>query len=345
MPTGRTRAETAVRAGDDALAKEALRRKGEKEAEQAETQKALQEQGVYADQLTAGAQGAGRAAQGREAAPGDAARPRRGPSATGIRCRARPPRSTTSTGCRAIDAVEAEASLDDELGGRRADSADAERKLNELAEKSTRRRRAGRAEEEARGRWREIASLSPMAERLTASAPGSIAAHRPAHGRDQPRPFPDRTDAAHLARAAQLVLGCDWFPDGPRRRVFDPVLRREVAGRRFPRERRRTQRAGVGGDAASTDGPAPGNRKSSSWRPGRHRCRPPCGSSRGRSRWPACRHWAPVPRPRSRGPATRRRPRDSDAETEETPKRKAPAHVRAAAAPESDDSSDEQDER
>ena len=47
------RAEVAVRAGDDALAKEALRRKGEKEAERAETQKALQEQGVYGDQLTA----------------------------------------------------------------------------------------------------------------------------------------------------------------------------------------------------------------------------------------------------------------------------------------------------
>ena len=47
------RAETAVRAGDDALGKEALRRKGEKDAERAETQKALQEQGVYGDQLTA----------------------------------------------------------------------------------------------------------------------------------------------------------------------------------------------------------------------------------------------------------------------------------------------------
>ena len=41
-----------MRAGDDALAKEALLRKAEKEAERAETQKALQEQGVYADQLT-----------------------------------------------------------------------------------------------------------------------------------------------------------------------------------------------------------------------------------------------------------------------------------------------------
>ena len=52
IQTWTQRAETAVRAGDDGLAKEALRRRGEKEAEQAETRKSLQEQGVYVDQLT-----------------------------------------------------------------------------------------------------------------------------------------------------------------------------------------------------------------------------------------------------------------------------------------------------
>ena len=36
-----------------------------------------------------------------------------------------------------IDAVEAEAGLDEELGGRSAESAAAERKLNELAAQST----------------------------------------------------------------------------------------------------------------------------------------------------------------------------------------------------------------
>src|SRR4051794_34813764 len=45
------RAEMAVRSGDDVLAKEALLRRGEKEAERTETQKSLQEQQVYVDQL------------------------------------------------------------------------------------------------------------------------------------------------------------------------------------------------------------------------------------------------------------------------------------------------------
>src|SRR5882724_4213217 len=51
IKTWTDRAESAVRSGDDTLAKEALRRRGEKEGERAETQKALQEQGVYVDQL------------------------------------------------------------------------------------------------------------------------------------------------------------------------------------------------------------------------------------------------------------------------------------------------------
>ncbi|HET6148871.1 MAG TPA: PspA/IM30 family protein, partial [Polyangia bacterium] len=46
------RAATAVRAGDDNLARQGLLRRSEKEAERAETQKALQEQSVYVDQLT-----------------------------------------------------------------------------------------------------------------------------------------------------------------------------------------------------------------------------------------------------------------------------------------------------
>src|SRR6185295_16493449 len=53
IKTWSDRAEKAVRAGDDNLAKEGLRRRAEKEAERAETQKTLQEQGVYVDQLAA----------------------------------------------------------------------------------------------------------------------------------------------------------------------------------------------------------------------------------------------------------------------------------------------------
>src|SRR5262245_44606291 len=45
------KAEMAVRANDDALAKEALLRKGEKEIERTESQKSAQEQAVYVGQL------------------------------------------------------------------------------------------------------------------------------------------------------------------------------------------------------------------------------------------------------------------------------------------------------
>src|SRR5262245_48658043 len=53
IKTWQERAEVAVRSGDDALAKQALVRKGEKEAERAEAQKSLQDQSVYVDQLSA----------------------------------------------------------------------------------------------------------------------------------------------------------------------------------------------------------------------------------------------------------------------------------------------------
>src|SRR5260221_984790 len=63
------RAATAVRAGDDGLAKEALVRKGEKEAERAEAQKSLQEQQVYVGQLTAGLRARRRRGEGGKVRP------------------------------------------------------------------------------------------------------------------------------------------------------------------------------------------------------------------------------------------------------------------------------------
>ncbi len=131
------RAETAVRAGDDALAKEALRRKAEKDAERAETQKALQEQEVYADQLT-------QALKALDARLADI-KLRQGT----LRAKARANKSGSPLSGKTgafddfermagkIDAVEAEAGLDEQLGGRTAESAAAERKLNELAAQST----------------------------------------------------------------------------------------------------------------------------------------------------------------------------------------------------------------
>ena len=131
------RAEMAVRSGDDALAKEALRRKGEKEAERAETQKALQEQGVYADQLT-------QALKALDARLVDI-KLRQGT----LRAKARSNKSGSPLSAKTsafddfdrmagkIDTVEAEAGLDEELGGRSTESAAAERKLNEMAAQSS----------------------------------------------------------------------------------------------------------------------------------------------------------------------------------------------------------------
>jgi phage shock protein A len=134
-----TRAETAVRAGDDTLAKEALKRKGEKETERAEAQKSAQEQSVYADQLTDALkkldtrlkeiklrQGTIKAKARANAQRSDA------------------PLSNKTAAFDAfdrmagrIDAVEAEAGLGDELEGRTAESVAAERRLNQMAETST----------------------------------------------------------------------------------------------------------------------------------------------------------------------------------------------------------------
>jgi phage shock protein A len=131
------RAETAVRAGDDALAKEALRRKAEKEAERGETQKALQEQGVYADQLT-------QALKALDARLADI-KLRQGT----LRAKARASKKGAPLSAKTsafddfdrmagrIDAVEAEAGLDEQLGGQSAESAAAERKLNELDAQSS----------------------------------------------------------------------------------------------------------------------------------------------------------------------------------------------------------------
>jgi phage shock protein A len=131
------RAETAIRAGDDALAKEALRRKAEKDAERGETQKALQEQEVYADQLT-------QALKALDARLADI-KLRQGSLRAKARANKKGSPLSGKTGAfddfermaGKIDAVEAEAGLDEQLGGQTAESAAAERKLNELAAQSS----------------------------------------------------------------------------------------------------------------------------------------------------------------------------------------------------------------
>ena len=130
------KAEMAVRAGDDGLAKEALNRRGEKEAERAETKKSLQEQGVYADQLTA-------ALKALDARLKDV-KLRQGT----LKAKARGNRDGTMTAKTSafsdfermtsrIDATEAEASLDEELGGRKTATIAVERRLDQMASDAT----------------------------------------------------------------------------------------------------------------------------------------------------------------------------------------------------------------
>jgi phage shock protein A len=129
------KAEMAIRSGDDGLAKEALVRKAEKETERADTKKALQEQGVYGDQLTA-------ALKALEARLKDV-KSRQGT----LKAKARANRDGTMTAktsafgdfdrmASRIDATEAEASLDDELGGRTTATIAAERRLDQMASDS-----------------------------------------------------------------------------------------------------------------------------------------------------------------------------------------------------------------
>jgi phage shock protein A len=126
------RAETAVRSGDDELAKEALRRRGEKEAEQAETKKSLQEQGVYVDQLTTALKALEARVKDvklRQGTLREKARAAKGVSPLSGKTSAFDDFERMSS---KIDSVEAEAGLADELEGRSAASVAAERKLKEL---------------------------------------------------------------------------------------------------------------------------------------------------------------------------------------------------------------------
>ncbi len=130
------RAAMAVRSGDDALAKEALIRKGEKEAEKSEAEKSLQEQQVYVDQLTAGLRALEARVKDVKLRQGSlrekARATKRGTGLGGTSAFDDFERMSTK-----IDVVEAEASLGDELGGRTAESQAAERKLNEMAKTSS----------------------------------------------------------------------------------------------------------------------------------------------------------------------------------------------------------------
>jgi phage shock protein A len=137
IKTWTDRAETAVRAGDDTLAKEALRRRTDKETERAETQKAAQEQGVYVDQLATALKALEARVKDvklRQGTLREKARAGKGVSPLSGKTSAFDDFERMSS---KIDSVEAEAGLADELDGRTAASAAAERKLNEMSQQSS----------------------------------------------------------------------------------------------------------------------------------------------------------------------------------------------------------------
>jgi phage shock protein A len=130
-------ATRAVQAGDDALAKEALRRKAEKDADRLAAEKTLQEQRVYVDQLTAGLKALDarlKDVKSRQGTLRQKARAVKGGSPTSTRTSAF---DNFDRMVNRIESVEAAASVDDELAGRTPESVAADRKLREMSETST----------------------------------------------------------------------------------------------------------------------------------------------------------------------------------------------------------------
>jgi phage shock protein A len=130
------RAETAIRAGDDELAKQALARKAEKETERDDAKKALQDQGVYADQLTA-------ALKALETRLKDVKLRKET-----LKAKARSSRDGTLSNKTSafneferlssrVEATEAEADLGDELDGRTTRRIDVEKQLEKMQTDST----------------------------------------------------------------------------------------------------------------------------------------------------------------------------------------------------------------
>jgi phage shock protein A len=127
----------AVQAGDEALAKEALRRKAEKDADRLQAEKALQEQQVYVDQLTQGLKALESRVKDvklRQGTLREKARANKGGGATSTKTSAFDDFERMSG---KIEAIEAQSSIDDELAGRTATSVEADKKLREMTEKSS----------------------------------------------------------------------------------------------------------------------------------------------------------------------------------------------------------------
>lgn len=127
------RAVTAVKAGDDALAREALRRKGEKEAERLAAEKALQEQKLQGDQLTVALKALEARVKDVKMRQGTLRERARANKAGGSPLSSRTAAFNDFERLSSkVDAVEAEAGLTEDLAGRNAASVETERKLADL---------------------------------------------------------------------------------------------------------------------------------------------------------------------------------------------------------------------
>jgi phage shock protein A len=128
----------AVQAGDDALAKEALRRKAEKQADRIEAEKALSEQKAYSVQLGVGLKALEARVQDVKLRQGTlrekARAAKRGESPVSGKTGAFEDFDRMSG---KIDALEAEVGLTDELKGQSPASIEAERKLREMSEEKS----------------------------------------------------------------------------------------------------------------------------------------------------------------------------------------------------------------
>jgi len=130
------KAALAVRAGDDELAKAALARKGEKEAERTEALKAKQEQDVQVEQLTSALRvldARVKEVKLRQGTRRERARAAKKGTGLGAASGAGSAFAEFERMSSQVDAVEAEVGLSDELAGRAAERAAVDRKLDALA--------------------------------------------------------------------------------------------------------------------------------------------------------------------------------------------------------------------
>jgi phage shock protein A len=131
-------ATSAVQAGDDALAREALRRKAEKEADRIEAEKALNDQKAYSVQLMAGLKALEARVQDVKLRQGTlrekARASKRGESPVSSKTSAFENFDRMSG---KIDALEAEVDLSEQLSGQTAEAAEAERKLRDMSDQKS----------------------------------------------------------------------------------------------------------------------------------------------------------------------------------------------------------------